>query len=80
MACCQQAALQWVKANIAAFGEDAERITIFGQSAGAMDVGHAMASPLPKRLFRLAIIKSSVMFGTTSHTPKLRLRRTARSS
>jgi para-nitrobenzyl esterase len=59
----QQAALRWVKANIAAFGGDPERITIFGQSAGAQDVGYAMASPLAKGLFRRAIIESSATFG-----------------
>jgi len=47
-----QAALRWVKTNIAAFGGDPERITIFGQSAGATNVGYAMASPLAKELFR----------------------------
>ena len=48
-----------MKANIAAFGGDSERITIFGQSAGATDVGYAMASPLAQGLFRRAIIESS---------------------
>ena len=67
----QQAALRWVKANIAAFGGDPERITIFGQSAGATDVGYAMASPLAKGLFRRAIIESSGMFGTAGPTPAL---------
>ena len=67
----QQAALRWVKANIAAFGGDPDRITIFGQSAGASDVGYAMASPLAKGLFRRAIIESSAMFGTAGPTPKL---------
>ena len=67
----QQAALRWVKANIAVFGGDPERITIFGQSAGASDVGYAMASPLAKGLFRRAIIESSAMFGTAGPTPKL---------
>jgi len=61
----QQAALRWVKANIAAFGGDSERITIFGQSAGGTDAGYAMASPLAKGLFRRAIIESGWMFGTT---------------
>ncbi|HME27459.1 MAG TPA: carboxylesterase family protein [Acetobacteraceae bacterium] len=67
----QQAALRWVKANIAAFGGDPERITIFGQSAGATDVGYAMASPLVKGLFRRAIIESSQIFGTLGPTPNL---------
>jgi para-nitrobenzyl esterase len=67
----QQAALRWVKANIAAFGGDPERITIFGQSAGATNVGFAMASPLTKGLFRRAIIESSAMFGFPGPIPKL---------
>jgi para-nitrobenzyl esterase len=67
----QQAALHWVKTNIAAFGGDPERITIFGQSAGATNVGYAMASPLAKGLFRRAIIESSAIFGTVGPTPNL---------
>ena len=60
-----------VESNIAVFGGDPERITIFGQSAGASDVGYAMASPLAKGLFRRAIIESSAMFGTAGPTPNL---------
>ena len=67
----QQAALRWVKTNIAAFGGDPERITIFGQSGGATNVGYAMASPLAKGLFRRAIIESSQIFGTVGPTPNL---------
>ena len=67
----QQAALRWVKANIAAFDGDPERITIFGQSAGGTDVGYAMASPLAKGLFRRAIIESGGMFGTAGPPPAL---------
>ena len=67
----QQAALRWVKSNIAAFGGDPERITIFGQSAGATDVGYAMASPLAKGLFRRAIIESGTVFGVVGPTPDL---------
>ena len=61
----QQAALRWVKTNIAAFGGDPERITIFGQSAGGTNVGYAMASPLAKGLFRRAIIESGAVFFPT---------------
>jgi para-nitrobenzyl esterase len=61
----QQAALRWVKTNIAAFGGDPERITIFGQSAGGTDVGFAMASPLANGLFRRAIIESGAVFFPT---------------
>lgn len=49
------AALKWVKANIAAFGGDPERVTIGGQSAGAMAVHALIVSPLTKGLFRGAI-------------------------
>jgi len=61
----QQAALRWVKTNIAAFGGDPNLITIFGQSAGGTDVGYAMASPLAKDLFRRGIIESGFVFSPT---------------
>ena len=41
----QIAALKWVRENIGAFGGDAENITIFGQSAGAMSVQTLISSP-----------------------------------
>jgi len=54
----QVAALQWVKRNIAAFGGDPDRVTIFGQSAGAVGVFYQMASPLSRGLFHRAIGES----------------------
>ncbi|MBR5019602.1 MAG: carboxylesterase family protein [Bacteroidales bacterium] len=54
----QIAALKWVKANIAAFGGDPDRITLMGQSAGAMSVQTLVTSPLSKDLIAGAIIQS----------------------
>lgn len=54
----QQAALAWVKRNIARFGGDPAQVTLGGQSAGAMDVGLLQVSPLAKGLFRRAIEES----------------------
>ena len=54
----QIAALRFVRANIARFGGDPNNITVFGQSAGAQDMGMLMVSPLSKDLFQKAIGES----------------------
>ena len=60
----QITALQWVKRNIARFGGDPSRVTIFGESAGGMSVGSLIASPLAKGLFQRAILESGTGVGT----------------
>lgn len=54
----QLAALQWVRANIAAFGGDPNNITIMGQSAGAMSVQQLVLSPITRGLFSKAVMSS----------------------
>ena len=55
----QQAGIQWIKRNIAAFGGDPDNITVFGQSAGGGSTLIQVASPQNKGLFQKAILQSS---------------------
>ena len=61
----QNAALQWVKMNIASFGGDPDKITIAGESAGSISVSAQIASPLSKNLIAGAIGESGAMINPT---------------
>lgn len=54
----QQAALQWIARHAPAFGGDPNRILLFGESAGAVDVGVHLALPSSQGLFSAAIVQS----------------------
>ncbi|XP_060615311.2 cholinesterase-like isoform X2 [Anolis sagrei] len=54
----QHLALTWIKENAAAFGGDPNRVTIFGQSAGAACVGFHLLSPKSEPLFAQAVLQS----------------------
>ncbi|WP_262482770.1 carboxylesterase/lipase family protein [Bacteroides rodentium] len=58
------AALQWVNKNIAAFGGDAQNVTIFGQSGGGGKVSTLLATPSAKGLYHKAIVQSGSMLRT----------------
>jgi para-nitrobenzyl esterase len=55
----QVAALEWVRANIAAFGGDPANVTVFGESAGGNAVTTLMATPSAHGLFAKAIAQSA---------------------
>ena len=64
----QIAGLKWVKKNIAAFGGNPGKVTIFGESAGGISVSMLCASPLAKGLFEGAISDSGGSFGPPRRT------------
>eukprot|EP00095_Tigriopus_kingsejongensis_P011010 maker-scaffold1087_size63509-snap-gene-0.13 protein:Tk11010 transcript:maker-scaffold1087_size63509-snap-gene-0.13-mRNA-1 annotation:"hypothetical protein DAPPUDRAFT_305141" len=68
----QKLALQWVQQNIANFGGDSQKVTLFGQSSGGIMVSYHVLSPQSHGLFQAAIIQSgmpTLPFGKSDEHP-----------
>jgi para-nitrobenzyl esterase len=69
----QIAALRWVHNNIAGFGGDPSRVTVFGQSSGSIAISALMTSPLTSGLFQRAIGESGGLFEPLQLAPNFQL-------
>lgn len=74
----QLEALRWVQRYIHHFGGDPDKVTLFGESAGAVSVHALYLSPLSNGLFSAAIAQSGTMFMTRNANDKKRQERNAR--
>ncbi len=63
----QLAALRWVKANIRGFGGSPDRVTVAGESAGAVSIGCLLVAPQARGLFHAAILESGTPYGITRY-------------
>lgn len=69
----QKLALSWLHRNVGCFGGNQNRITLFGESAGASSVGLHLVAPWAKRYFSGAIMQSASPFSPWVFTPKAAL-------
>ncbi|XP_052125729.1 cholinesterase 1 isoform X2 [Frankliniella occidentalis] len=60
----QTLALEWVRDNIRQFGGDPDRVTLYGESAGAASVHLHVLSPQSRGLFHAAVLSSSTALST----------------
>lgn len=69
----QIAALAWVREHAERLGGDPGRVTVFGESAGAMSIGALLAAPAARGLFQRAILQSGAAHNVSSRDAALRV-------